>query len=97
MAFRKSVVLQKLARRGSSKQLQRARQILRETPDGALSRRLGLEQGTVQANLAPQEPINRMGRQVKSERSSQLSADLRPQGSAERAFMKRTLPGSPFR
>ncbi len=97
MAFNRAVTLQKLARRANSAQVARARRIVAQTPDGALARRLGLSNDQPVVNMARQEPIARSGRQVKSEMPGSRGSDLKPMRNAERAFLKRTLPGSPFR
>lgn len=97
MAFNRSVQLQKLMRRATSKQVARARRIVTQTPDGAVARRLGLANDQPVVNMTRLEPIARSGRQVKSEMPASRSGDMLPMRNSERAFLKRTLPGSPFR
>jgi hypothetical protein len=97
MSFNRSATLQKLARRANSSQVARARRIVSQTPNGALARRLGLNGDQPAVNMARQEPIARSGRQVKSEMPASRGSDMVPMRNAERGFLRRTLPGSPFR
>lgn len=96
MAANRNAVLAKLARRGGSKALRRARQAVAATPNGAFAKRLGLTDGAAGIDPSRKLGINRDGRQVKAIVAGDVASDATPRGNLGDRFVRNRLPGNPI-
>lgn len=96
MASNRNAVLAKLAKRGGSQAVARARTVVTRNPHGKLAARLASVAPYTRINPAKRDAQNVRGAKQARATTARVFADARVHGDMGLAYLKSRAPGSPY-